>query len=145
MIELAPEAPCGSCRPAVVNDLPFGRYAICERALCAEVKPCVWRQGRSIRAVGSEEISLFGRMQRRVLEDRGERLADTVDLVAAVELDVLLRDFPVQRQVTRCPSWSHPKVVRQVWVADSTHEVQAKVDVRQALALGMAQTLLIHI
>jgi hypothetical protein len=78
---------------------------------------------------------------RRMFEERSERLADAVDLVAAIELDVLRRDFPVQRQVTRRPGWGHAKAARQIWAANFTHEVQAKVDISQPLSLGMAKTL----
>ena len=78
---------------------------------------------------------------RRVLEDRGERLDDTVDLVAAVEGDVLRRDFPVQRQVACRACRSHAEALNQVRATDLTEEVEPEVDVGQPLALGVAQAL----
>ncbi len=76
---------------------------------------------------------------RCVVEQRGERLPDAVNLVAAVEGDVLRRDFPVHRQVARRTSRCHAESVDQVGAADLTEEVKAKVDVGQPLALGVAQ------
>lgn len=77
----------------------------------------------------------------RVLEDRGERLADKVDFVAAVELDVLQRDFPVLRQVACRPCRSHPKTLNQVWATDLTEEVEPEIDEGQPLTLGVAQAI----
>ena len=76
-----------------------------------------------------------------MLEDRGERLADTVDLVAAVELDVLRRDFPVQRQVARRSRWRHAEAVDQVGTADFAEKIETKVDVGQPFPLGVTQAL----
>ena len=78
---------------------------------------------------------------RCVVEQGRERLPDAVDLVAAIKDDVLRRDFPVQRQVACCPCRSHTESVNQVGATDLTEKVEAKVDVSQPLALGVAQAL----
>ena len=78
---------------------------------------------------------------RCVVEQRGERLPDPVDLVATVKGDVLRRDFPVQRQVACRACRSHAEALNQVWATDLTEEVEPEVDVGQPLALGVAQAL----
>ena len=76
-----------------------------------------------------------------MLEQRGERLPDAVDLVAAVKADVLPRDFAVQRQITCCPGWSHTETLDQVGATDLTEEVEPKIDVGQPLPQSVAQGL----
>lgn len=76
-----------------------------------------------------------------MVEQRGGRLPDAVDLVATVEGDILRRDFPVQSQVARCPGRIHAEALNQVWAIDLTEEFKPKVDVGQPLALGAAQAL----
>jgi hypothetical protein len=112
------------------------RTAQCRRGLAGQQRLRVY-----VHSIAKPKSKRRQDTLRYVLENRGERLADAVDLVATVELDVLWRDFPVQSQIACGTGRGHPKSIRQVWAADFAHEVQAKVDVSQPLPLGMVQTL----
>src|SRR5690606_19524115 len=91
---------------------------------------------------GAEGPSQRGQQALRcVIEQRGECLPDTVDLVATVKGDVLRRDFPVQSQIACRPCRRHTKALNQAWATNLTEEVEPEVDVGQPLALGVAQAL----
>ncbi len=96
---------------------------------------------RAVHAIAEAESQRRQHARRCVVEQRGERLPDAVNLVATVKGDVLRRDFPVQRQVARRPGRSHAEALNQVWATDLTEEVEPEVDVGQPLALGVAQVL----
>jgi hypothetical protein len=106
-----------------------GRLARQQRLRCA------------VHAIAEAQSQRRQHALRCVIEQRGERLPDAVDLVAAVEGDVLRRDFPVQRQIACRPCRSHTEALNQVWATDLTEEVEPEVDVGQPLALGVAQAL----
>src|SRR5690606_40866220 len=91
---------------------------------------------------GAEGPSQRGQQALRcVIEQRGECLPDTVDLVATIKGDVLRRDFPVQSQIACRPCRRHTKALNQAWATNLTEEVEPEVDVGQPLALGVAQAL----
>ena len=76
-----------------------------------------------------------------MIEQGRERFANSVDLVAAIELNVLWRHLSIQCQVPSSRRRCHAEAVSQVRSPNLTHEVQTEVDIGQPLPLGVAQAL----
>lgn len=76
-----------------------------------------------------------------MLKNWSEVFANTVDLAAAIKLNVLRGDLSVQGEVSCCTRRSNLEPTDQVRAPDLTEEVEPKIDVGQPFTLSMAQVI----